>query len=99
MEDEFHFVCVCFIFIECPIYEKDRLNFLEYIEEHFKNLAELQAFDKFIWLMSQTKRNTASITEQMSYSQVKTLSIVHCVQKSSECEFVVIRYGFIVQFC
>ena len=30
-----------------------RLNLLEYIEEHFKNVAELQAFDKFIWLMSQ----------------------------------------------
>ena len=47
MEDEFHFVT------ECPIYEKERLNLLEYIEEHFKNVAELQAFDKFIWLMSQ----------------------------------------------
>ena len=47
MEDEFHFV------IECPIYKKERLNLLEYIDEHFKNLAELQVFDKFIWLMSQ----------------------------------------------
>ena len=47
VEDEFHFV------IECPIYEKESLNLMEYAEEHFKNVAELQAFDKFIWLMSQ----------------------------------------------
>ena len=47
VEDEFHFV------IECPVYKKERLNLLEYIEEHFKTVAELQAFDKFIWLMSQ----------------------------------------------
>ena len=47
VEDEFHFV------IECPIYEKERLNLLEYVDEHFKHVAELQAFDKFIWLMSQ----------------------------------------------
>ena len=47
MEDELHFV------IECPIYKKKRRNLLEYIDGHFKNVAELQAFDKFIWLMSQ----------------------------------------------
>ena len=47
VEDEFHFV------IECPIYEKERLNLLEYIQEPFKNIAELQTFDKFIWLMGQ----------------------------------------------
>ena len=47
MEDEFHFV------IECPIYEKERLNLLKYFEGHFKNVVGLQAFDKFIWLMSQ----------------------------------------------
>ena len=47
MEDELHFVS------ECQIYKKERLNLLKYIDEHFKNVAELQAFDKFIWLMSQ----------------------------------------------
>ena len=45
MEDEFHF--------ECPIYKMEKLNLLEYIDKHFKNVVELQAFDKFIWLMSQ----------------------------------------------
>ena len=47
VEDEFHFV------IECPIYKPERLNLWEYVDDQFKNVAELQAFDKFIWLMSQ----------------------------------------------
>ena len=33
--------------------KKERLNLLRYIDEHFKHVAELQSFDKIIWLMSQ----------------------------------------------
>ena len=47
VEDEFHFL------IECPFYMHERNSLFEYIFLHFANVAQLNDYDKFIWLMSQ----------------------------------------------
>ena len=47
VEDEIHFL------IECPFYMHERNSLFEYVFLHFANVAQLNDYDNFIWLMSQ----------------------------------------------